>query len=193
MGKMQWRWVERLRKHRKTIGYGFLFAVLGVGCILAGYLPFSRSMSGGPVRYSQPEPSGNGQPPAHEKGELPIRGADRALHAPGLSDPFCAVHGGPEDAPSSPQGILPSEPHTQSFPPENRRSAPALPPSEEQNVQLIGIVENGAVQRAILRVGGHQVMLVPGETKDGVTLRSVQGHEAWVSIGEAGQKLELGL
>ena len=54
-------------------------------------------------------------------------------------------------------------------------------PLKEEEIRLVGVVSSGTGRRAILSVGKRQILLAPGEEKDGVTLGSLTENTAAVS------------
>ena len=74
---------------------------------------------------------------------------------------------------------------------EKSREAAAAPrekPPAPQEIRLVGIISSESGSRAILAAGTRQIMLAPGEEKEGVVLLSLTKNEATVSTA-AGTKV----
>ncbi len=78
---------------------------------------------------------------------------------------------------------------TQKTEPKGTRSAPS--PAKEPEIRLVGVVSSEAGRRAILSVGKRQILLAPGEEKDGVTLVSLTERTATVSTSMGERELSL--
>ena len=72
-------------------------------------------------------------------------------------------------------------------PKETRRASPA----RETEIRLVGVVSSEAGRRAILAVGKRQVLMAPGEEKDGVTLVSLTEKTATVLTPTGERELSL--
>lgn len=72
-----------------------------------------------------------------------------------------------------------------------REAQPTPPPAREQEIRLVGVVSSGDERRAILSVGKRQILMAPGEEKDGVTLVSVTERAATVSTAAGERELSL--
>jgi type IV secretory pathway VirB10-like protein len=64
--------------------------------------------------------------------------------------------------------------------PEPKGTRQAPPPAKETEIRLVGVASSEAGRRAILSVGKRQILLAPGEEKDGVTLVSLTEKTATV-------------
>ena len=73
--------------------------------------------------------------------------------------------------------------------PKGARQAPS--PAKETEIRLVGVASSEAGRRAILSVGKRQILLAPGEEKDGVTLVSLT--ETTAIISTAAEERELSL
>ncbi len=77
--------------------------------------------------------------------------------------------------------------------PKGTRQAPA--PAKEPEIRLVGVASSESGRRAILSVGKQQIVLAPGEEKDGLTLVSLTEKTATVStpMGERELYLSAGI
>lgn len=77
---------------------------------------------------------------------------------------------------------------------EPRQTRQAASPTREPEIRLVGVASSETGRRAILSIGKHQVLLAPGEEKDGVTLVSLTEKTATVStpVGERELSLSAG-
>ena len=64
-------------------------------------------------------------------------------------------------------------------------------PTKEPEIRLVGVASSEAGRRAILSVGKRQILLAPGEEKEGVTLVSLTENTATVSTAAGERKLIL--
>ena len=78
---------------------------------------------------------------------------------------------------------------TQKPDPKEPRQTPS--PTKEPEVRLVGVASSEAGRRAILSVGKRQILLAPGEEKDGVTLVSLTEKTATVSTPMGERELSL--
>lgn len=75
--------------------------------------------------------------------------------------------------------------------PEPKEARPAYSPAKETEIRLVGVASSEAGRRAILSVGKRQILLAPGEEKDGVTLVSLTENTATVSTAMGERELSL--
>ena len=73
--------------------------------------------------------------------------------------------------------------------PKETRQVPT--PAKESEIRLVGVASSEAGRRAILSVGKQQILLAPGEEKDGVTLVSLTEKTATVSTPTGERELYL--
>ncbi len=62
---------------------------------------------------------------------------------------------------------------------------------KEEEIRLVGVISSENERRAILSVGKRQILLAPGEEKDGVTLGSLTENTATVSTAMGEWELSL--
>ena len=79
--------------------------------------------------------------------------------------------------------------------PEPKGTRQATSPAKEPELRLVGVASSDAGRRAILAVGKRQILLAPGEEKDGVTLVSLTEDTATVAtaLGEHELSLSAGI
>lgn len=75
--------------------------------------------------------------------------------------------------------------------PEPKGTRQASPPQKETEIRLVGVASSESGRRAILSVGRRQILLAPGEEKEGVTLVSLTDNAATVSTPMGDRELIL--
>ena len=79
---------------------------------------------------------------------------------------------------------------TQRPEPKGTRQA-SSPPQKETEIRLVGVASSESGRRAILSVGRRQILLAPGEEKEGVTLVSLTDNAATVATAAGERELSL--
>ena len=74
---------------------------------------------------------------------------------------------------------------------EPRQTRQTASPTREPEIRLVGVASSETERRAILSIGKHQVLLAPGEEKDGVTLVSLTEKTATVLTPTGERELSL--
>ena len=75
--------------------------------------------------------------------------------------------------------------------PEPKGTRQASPPQKETEIRLVGVASSESGRRAILSVGRRQILLAPGEEKEGVTLVSLTDNAATVATAAGERELSL--
>ena len=75
--------------------------------------------------------------------------------------------------------------------PEPKGTRQASPPQKETEIRLVGVASSESGRRAILSVGRRQILLAPGEEKEGVTLVSLTENTATVATAAGERELSL--